>query len=958
MSENVLRFNFLARDQASSTFEKIGKESDGLQSKIGKFGKFAGTALLGVGTAFAGLGVAGVTMGVKTAAAMEQAQVGFTTLLGSGQKAQTFLTNLKKFAASTPFELPGLVSSSRLLIGVGTSATDTMKTLQAFGDAASAVGVGQDAFQRIMLATSQAISAGKFQAGDLNQITEAGIPIWKILAESMHKPVPEIKKLSSEGKLLANDVLPLLNKQMEKDYGGSMAKQSQTLNGLWSTFMDTLNLGLANAIQPMIPALKTGLAGATGVAAKALKGIPGVIDTVTSKFKTVKNIVNKDVRPALENIFKGVKAKLPKIDISGVGKTFIKESSKWSGDIITGIKTGFKTGDWSSLGNTLGDGLSKALVASATGASKLGVAVGKWIGGIDWFSVGEDVGQQAFPFIIGFSNTLVQGLFDVAKAHPLDTALFIISLIPIGKLAAAFGPLRTMIEHLPFGEWFTGLLDKTAVRVYDGIAGFVKGFFKTMLKGFTDEFPGLSGFIGRGLRNISDTIGLHAMYAAEKAGEFVDGVATGMGRRMANVVKAGERLVKIITSPFANAGRWLVSKGKDVVDGLVQGAVSFFSRVITTQIRLVKLVTSPFAKAGSWLIGKGREVVSGVISGIGDRFGALGTQIVRTISKIRTPFNKARGWLLQAGRQVVAGIFDGMVNAAADAGRFAANVGGKIVRAVKGYFGIKSPSKVMMGIGGNLISSVFKAMVDHNPVPIMGKIFGGMPQALGALAEKGLVSLKNLPSKALNALSGLGGSIGKKVAGLLGLGGGAKLSGGLSAAEKWIIMHESGGRTTAQNPTSTAFGLGQLLIANRKHYGAILGVSPNTTNYNDQLKMFRMYVADRYGNAANAQKFWEAHHYYDEGGEATGSGFMAKRTKQPERVLSPRQTEAFNQLVKVIDRNQGMGASSPAGADIDYRRMGDHVAAAFIRAGVSVTMDGKELGKIIGKNASLLGRTG
>lgn len=41
---------------------------------------------------------------------------------------------------------------------------------------------------------------------------------------------------------------------------------------------------------------------------------------------------------------------------------------------------------------------------------------------------------------------------------------------------------------------------------------------------------------------------------------------------------------------------------------------------------------------------------------------------------------------------------------------------------------------------------------------------------------------------------------------------------------------------------------------------------------------------------------------FDEGGIASGTGFMPKNTIAPERVLSPRQTTAFEQLVNVLDR--------------------------------------------------------
>jgi peptidoglycan hydrolase CwlO-like protein len=80
-----------------------------------------------------------------------------------------------------------------------------------------------------------------------------------------------------------------------------------------------------------------------------------------------------------------------------------------------------------------------------------------------------------------------------------------------------------------------------------------------------------------------------------------------------------------------------------------------------------------------------------------------------------------------------------------------------------------------------------------------------------------------------------------------------------SAAERWIIMHESGGDPTADNPTSTAFGLGQLLLGNRVLY---LGSNYATTDCALQLSAFRSYVRDRYGTAEAAQAFWEANGWY------------------------------------------------------------------------------------------------
>lgn len=82
---------------------------------------------------------------------------------------------------------------------------------------------------------------------------------------------------------------------------------------------------------------------------------------------------------------------------------------------------------------------------------------------------------------------------------------------------------------------------------------------------------------------------------------------------------------------------------------------------------------------------------------------------------------------------------------------------------------------------------------------------------------------------------------------------------GTSDAEYWIIMHESGGDPTARNPSSTAFGLGQLLLDLRQR---LLGADYDTIACGKQLFAFRAYVKERYGTAEAAKAFWLSHGWY------------------------------------------------------------------------------------------------
>jgi phage-related protein len=66
-------------------------------------------------------------------------------------------------------------------------------------------------------------------------------------------------------------------------------------------------------------------------------------------------------------------------------------------------------------------------------------------------------------------------------------------------------------------------------------------------------------------------------------------------------------------------------------------------------------------------------------------------------------------------------------------------------------------------------------------------------------------------------------------------------------------------------------------------------------------------------NAVYKAMGWGA---YDEGGLAYGVGALPKYTPLPERVLSPRQTEAFERLVAVLDRQPAIDGGSAAGKQV------------------------------------------
>lgn len=142
-------------------------------------------------------------------------------------------------------------------------------------------------------------------------------------------------------------------------------------------------------------------------------------------------------------------------------------------------------------------------------------------------------------------------------------------------------------------------------------------------------------------------------------------------------------------------------------------------------------------------------------------------------------------------------------------------------------------------------------------------------------------------------------------------------------AVDYIVSHESSWNPLARNPSSGAFGLFQFLGSTKDAY--LPDENPNPLI---QGRAGARYISDRYGDPIGARAFWEANHWYDDGGVAVGDGIMLKKIIRPERVLSARQTEAFESMLPLLERmDAGRGIDE---RDLESARLGGDFVAQKI----------------------------
>jgi tape measure domain-containing protein len=208
--------------------------------------------------AFAGIADALESAGrvaIDTNARLEQARIGFGTMLGGAQQADAFLREMAAFAAATPFSFPDLLDASKRMLAMGFAADEVKPLLTAVGDAVSAMGGGAGEIDRVTLALGQMQAKTKVSAEEMNQLTEVGIPGWRLLAEAMGITVAEAQKLAEQGKVSADVFIAAFQEFSKNNYGDMMAKQARTFQGAMSTIQDSLQMALQQGTEPFFESL-------------------------------------------------------------------------------------------------------------------------------------------------------------------------------------------------------------------------------------------------------------------------------------------------------------------------------------------------------------------------------------------------------------------------------------------------------------------------------------------------------------------------------------------------------------------------------------------------------------------------------------------------------------------------------------------------------------------------------
>lgn len=255
---------------------------------------------------------------------------------------------------------------------------------------------------------------------------------------------------------------------------------------------------------------------------------------------------------------------------------------------------------------------------------------------------------------------------------------------------------------------------------------------------------------------------------------------------------------------------------------------------------LLGILTGPIGLATVLIIKNWRKIVDGVRSMVGkikDFFTQLPGKIVGWVGALgKTLYNR--------GRNLVTGLWNGIKSVWKDVISWFGGLPTKILHAL----GMSPPPKWAIEGGAKIMKALLKGIIPG------GKdiLAYGKSVVAGLSATMGGAQLRF--GGGGGAISGSSVQIGQQMAALVGWTG-----------AQWRALYdlwnnESGWNPTADNPTSTAFGIPQFIAATARAYGVLGSTDPSR-----QIAAGLQYISDRYGDPIHAWAHWTRNHSYEKG---------------------------------------------------------------------------------------------
>jgi hypothetical protein len=236
-NSSVLKAFRGVQDGVSQTARVVEQQGQSIENIFNRIKSVASVAFAGF-TAKEIISTLGTVRGE-----FQQFEIAFETMLGSGQKAKGMISDLANLAASTPFDMKGVVNGAKQLLAYGFAANEITDTMRRLGDVSAGLGLN---LQDLTWLYGTTMVQGRLFTRDLMQFTGRGIPLTEELAKQFGVTKDKVSELVTAGKVGFPEVKKAIESLTNEGgkFGGLMEKQSHSITGQISNIQDSIEMAI------------------------------------------------------------------------------------------------------------------------------------------------------------------------------------------------------------------------------------------------------------------------------------------------------------------------------------------------------------------------------------------------------------------------------------------------------------------------------------------------------------------------------------------------------------------------------------------------------------------------------------------------------------------------------------------------------------------------------------------
>lgn len=647
----------------------------------------------------AGAAIGGITLakGFKRLTDIDTAKAKLEALGHSGKAVDGIMDSALTSVRGTSFGLGEAATTAASAVASGIAPGKQLtRYLSLVSDAAAVAGTDMDEMGMVF---NKVAANGKLSAEELNMLTDRGVPALALLAKSTGKTVEEVRKDMAAGKISTDDFLDAIELGMggaakvmgSKSFTAAAANIGASLSRIGANFLDAggKSGGFFSQLKPLMAdlaewlekiELKSAEWGETFGAAVAK--VVEVIRAMPSGLRAFILLMPMAIGPMLQLVGATMKANMAM-------KEF--KTAQQGMSTMTGLLTGKI-------------GLQQVALSKASGTLKNAASATKFFSK----AMGQSISMIARGTVSMIANAVATSGVGTAASNSAKKVLAFAAAHKVALMASLglVGGIAALAVYMSK----TG---KSADEVAATITTFANAVTATITQ-FSEQLPTIVNAImpavTEAITAFVGTIPALIPTLVQAGISLFMALVNSIQQIIPPLVAAVPQIVQAIVVAIPLLIPALIYAAVQLFMALVQAIPQAIPQIVAALPTIIAAIVQGLVSIGGALVGVGVQLLKLLWQGISSWVGSLGSKVAGFAKSLPGKIKSGIGSLISVGADWVRGLWNGIKSVKDWIISKIKGFGKSCLDAIKDFFGINSPSRVMAEIGTFMVQGLAKGI--------------------------------------------------------------------------------------------------------------------------------------------------------------------------------------------------------------------------------------------------------